>query len=276
MQQATHGDRTGGRRRVPFIVAAVAALTLLAVGCVPPPATPPAGGGGGGGGGSGVFDTLAPGSALPGDQECRSRVRPAAEVRPSNAGFNQAVGHATAAEPPYFSLASRVTGNFTGTTDEIIQWAACKWGINEDVVRAQLARESWWYQSATGDYTSNPADCAPFHPIGADGRPGQCPESIGLGQVRTQYFRPYINDSTASSAYNLDIVYATWRSCFEGHETWLNDVERGSQYGAGDLWGCVGRWYSGRWHTAAANEYIGWVQDYLNQRVWTTPGFLAG
>jgi autotransporter family porin len=36
----------------------------------------------------------------------------------------------------------RVTGNFTGTTDEIIQWAAHKWGIDEDVVRSVATAES--------------------------------------------------------------------------------------------------------------------------------------
>ena len=42
---------------------------------------------------------------------------------------------------------ARVTGNFTGTTDQIIQWAACKWGIDEDIVRAQAAKESGWHQT---------------------------------------------------------------------------------------------------------------------------------
>ena len=36
------------------------------------------------------------------------------------------------------------TGNFTGTTDEIIQWAACKWGFDENTLRAQVAKESYW------------------------------------------------------------------------------------------------------------------------------------
>ena len=49
---------------------------------------------------------------------------------------------------PWFD---RVTGNFTGTTDEIIQWAACKWGFDEDLIRAQTAKESWWFQSSVGD-----------------------------------------------------------------------------------------------------------------------------
>ena len=203
-------------------------------------------------------------------------MRAAAENRPGNARFNQTVGHPTAPEPPYFNTAGRVTGNFTGTTDEIIQWTACKWGIDEDVVRAQVARESWWHQDSTGDYTNDASLCAPGHPIGADGKPGQCPESIGLVQVRAQYYRPYINDAALSSAYNLDVTYAIWRSCFEGAETWLNTVDRGRQYAAGDMWGCIGRWYSGRWYTQAANDYMGWVQDYLNQRVWTTADFANG
>ena len=267
---ATPSHRSSWRRAS---AALLVSLTGLVVGaCVPPP--PP--GGGGGGGGGGAFQTLPPGSALPGDADCRSRVRSAAENRSVNNSFNHTTGHATAPEPPYLSLAGRVTGNFTGTTDEIIQWTACKWGIAEDVVRAQVAKESWWHQDGTGDYTGDPNLCAPGHPVGADGRPGQCPESIGLMQVRTQYFRPYINDSVVSSAYNLDIAYAVWRSCFEGHETWLNTVERGHDYAAGDAWGCIGRWFSGRWYTSAANGYIASVQDYLAQRVWTTSDFANG
>jgi autotransporter family porin len=41
------------------------------------------------------------------------------------------------------------------------------------------------------------------------------------------------------------------------------------------MWGCLGRWYSGRWHTAAAEEYIASVGDYLSQRVWESSSFLA-
>jgi autotransporter family porin len=226
-------------------------------------------------GSSSHFGTLPPGSALPSDAQCRQRVRPAAENRPGTRVFNQTTGHETNPDPA-LPTARRITGNYTGTTDQIIQWVACKWGIDENVVRAQVAIESWWHQTATGDFTTNPAHCAPRHPIGADGRAGMCPESIGLGQVRTQYFRAYISDAVASSAYNLDVTYAVWRSCFEGHETWLNTVERGRQYAKGDLWGCVGRWFSGRWHTAAATEYIGRVQSYLRQRIWTTPNFANG
>ena len=37
-----------------------------------------------------------------------------------------------------------VSGNFYGTTDMILRWAACKWGIDEDVVRAEAVEESSW------------------------------------------------------------------------------------------------------------------------------------
>ena len=53
-------------------------------------------------------------------------------------------------------------------------------------------------------------------------------------------------------------------------------MERGRQYAAGDAWGCIGRWFSGRWYTAAANDYIARVQDYLARRVWTTSDFANG
>ena len=42
---------------------------------------------------------------------------------------------------------------------------------------------------------------------------------------------------------------------------------------AGDEWGCVGRWFAGRWHTAPAQQYIGFVKKYLRERIWLQPDF---
>ena len=194
------------------------------------------------------FATLPVGSALPSDATCASRVRPAPEVRAANVSYNNTRGFGGN------SLYPRVSGNFAGTTDEILQWAACKWGIDEDIVRAQIVRESYWDQRSVGDNG----------------------ESFGLGQVRVPYHQSaFVNDNAKrSSAYNVDYTYAGWRECFEGRMTWLNTVERGRDYSAGDLWGCLGVWFSGRWYTAAAVGYMSLVQSDLNQRVWTTPSFL--
>jgi len=209
----------------------------------PTTTAPPAGG---------KFTTLPVGAALPSDDTCAARVRRTSEVRPANAAANQTPGHGAPANPPS-PLYNRVSGNFVGTTDEIIQWASCKWGIDEDVARAQTAIESWWYQSVVGDNG----------------------ESFGLMQVRQPYWGWAFNngngDARTSSAYNLDAALAARRNCFEGNETWL-----GGSYAKGDLWGCVGLWFSGRWKDAAANQYIANVQSYLNQRIWETPNFRAG
>ena len=70
------------------------------------------------------------------------------------------------------------------------------------------------------------------------------------------------------------MTYASWRACFEGQYGWLNDVEHTGTYAAGDAWGCVGVWFAGRWKTDPANTYIQAVQDYYNQKIWETSGFI--
>ncbi|MCU1501341.1 MAG: hypothetical protein JWM12_695 [Ilumatobacteraceae bacterium] len=87
-------------------------------------------------------------------------------------------------------------------------------------------------------------------------------------QVRYPYWSAAFPSATTSSAYNLDVAVGARRSCFEGKETWL-----GGAYAAGDLWGCVGLWFSGRWHDPGAETYIAAVKDYLANRIWEDPGF---
>jgi autotransporter family porin len=202
------------------------------------PTTPPS---------TGRFVTLPVGATLPTEQQCATRVRRMKENRPENATYNATKGTSPHDEFP------RVTGNFTGTTDEILQWAACKWGIDEDIVRAQIALESWWTMTSVGDNG----------------------ESFGLGQVRVPYHRSAFEDDNAkrSSAYNVDYTYQLWRDCFEGRLTWLNTVDRGAEYRSGDAMGCAGVWFSGRWRTPAANQYIARVDEYLRNKIWTQSNF---
>ena len=228
------------------------------------------------------FTTLPPGSDLPGDAECAAAVKSRPENKGLNAVYNSTPGNQSLASDFFGNsddpranseIAPRVSGNFTGTTDEILQWVACKWGIDEDIVRAQAALESWWHQNAMGDWTSDPNSCPPGHGLGVDGQPGMCPESWGVLQNRYPYEQsswPGIADSTA---FNVDTAYAIWRTCFEGYEWWLNDVDHGAEYSAGDAWGCIGRWFTGRWDTQPGNDYADRVKDYLNNRIWETAGF---
>ena len=229
------------------------------------------------------FRTLPPGASLPSGARCAAwvRARPLPERKGINRAANQTTGHRlgpgffdpSATDPRAADLAARVDGAFTGATEEILRWAACKWGVDEDLVRAQAAVESWWRQTTKGDWSGEATACPPGHRLGADGRPGECPQSYGILQNRYPYERsawPGINQSTAM---NADTAYAVWRACFEGYERWLNDVERGRPYVAGDARGCAGRWFSGRWHTGPAEDYLGKVDGYLRDRVWEQPYF---
>lgn len=202
------------------------------------------------------------GAVLPSGAECAARVRSAVEIRPENAAANNnRGGRAYANARPDWALFDRVDGDFVGTTDEIIQWAACKWGIDEDIARAQVIKESYWYQSANGDNG----------------------ESWGLGQVRDTAhgwaFEFGAVNARNSTAYNLDYTYASWRGCFEGVYTWLNHVERNGVYGPGDVWGCMGVWFSGRWYwnnDAYLNQPGDSVRFHYENRTWEELYFING
>jgi hypothetical protein len=211
------------------------------------------------------FVTLPPGSPLPSDAECAARVRRSSfEPRPENLIPNntnvyvQGVRLSGSELAPY-GYEEKVTGNFTGTTDEILQWAACKWGIDEDIVRAQAVQESYWRQSALGD-------CRGGTVPDTDG----C-QSVGILQVKGADIPPTHPGTWpyayVSTAFNADYTYGIWRACYEGKETWL-----GNGYRAGDAWGCVGRWFSGDWYRSS-QDYISRVQTILNDEVWLDPDF---
>lgn len=230
------------------------------------------------------FRTLPPGSKLPSGAQCARLVRasPSPEIRPANQAFNRTVGQPVGPglfprgdSPQVAALAPLISGGFTGTTQQILEWAACKWGISQDVVFAQAAAESSWQQAHLGDWGTDGSRCPPGHGIGADGIPGECPQSYGILQTKYGLWKsawPGIGDSTAM---NVDVTYAVWRSCFDGYEIWLNNSAPPAQpYHAGDLWGCVGRWFAGSWYTPAANQYIDRVQGLLRERVWEQPGFM--
>jgi hypothetical protein len=217
---------------------------------------------------TGPFTTLPPGSALPGDAECAARVqRSAWEPRPENATANQTNVYAQGYRLHGSYLAQygagyedRVTGNFTGTTDEIFQWAACKWGFALDTVRAQAVQESSWRQSQLGD-------CLGGRTVMET---GGC-QSVGILQIRGAGIPP-IHPGTwpyalESTAFNVDYTLAVRRLCFDGKETWL-----GNGYQAGDLWGCIGRWFSGAWHDSAAENYIKLVQQHMTNQEWNSYG----
>lgn len=230
--------------------------------------------------GPGASGTLPPGSALPGDSECAARILLSTwEPRPDNAAANQVLAGAPALATfradawggvdarANTVLRQRVTGAFSGTTDEIIQWAACKWGIDVDVIRAQAAMESWWHQDTAGDLTADSA----LWPPGATCQDGtHCYQSYGLLQIKWVYWQSAWPISRDSTAFNADAALAWRRACYEGYIQWLSAAGTAGYpgYGPGDLWGCVGQWFSGGWWDAGAVSYVANVQKDLQDRVW--------
>jgi hypothetical protein len=213
------------------------------------------------------FGTLPPGAPLPSGARCAAKVRRAPENRPANVPYNETSGHsrqmpkgdwlgATTWRNVYFR---RVNGAFTGTTDEILQWVSCKWGIDEDVTRARAAAESSWRQRWFGDEG---------HTVGILGVKCMVP-----GDAH-RFTYPECYESTS---YNADYATAFVRACYDnlfaqGH--WFNNgIPARPADPAGDrrLWECVGLWFSGRFE-AGNRAYISAVRLQYATEPWRRGG----
>ncbi|MGI9594964.1 MAG: hypothetical protein ACR2QK_02315 [Acidimicrobiales bacterium] len=252
-------------------MASVAAFGLVAAGCllgssqavgVPDaPATP-----------THYFETLPPGSVLPDGETCAEMVLvdDSEEVRPENTEQNNttvdvAVEQIDGADELWNeALAPRIDGNFTGTTEQLLRWAACKWGFDENVTRARAVSESTWFVSTEGDTSDSAAECAL---LGLD---APCPQSYGLLQVKGTVHEGTYPYSTQSTAFGLDYAMAWLRACYEGSFTWLidEDFQAEDGYGAGNEYGCVGTWFSGEWWDQPANDYVGEVRYHVENESW--------
>ncbi|HEY6748331.1 MAG TPA: hypothetical protein VI357_21755 [Mycobacteriales bacterium] len=289
------GTSGAGRRRRRLALAGLAAVLLGAAGAVaylgstPAPGQPAAAVGRAAAPPppQGYFELRPPGAyrSLPDDAEAARAVhRSSWEIRPENARFNRT-------EPPALRLVPRddaargydplwnqyvthrITGRFHGTTDEIFQWAAVKWGVPDNVLRTVAMMESDWRQSNQGDDVTDPSRCPPGYSV-------PCPVTFGIVGTKSTSWPgvfPWNRDSTATA---VDVLGGWLRGCYEGWVWWLRD--HGSRelgvYAAGDIWGCVGAWASGNWHDlepgrASGERYLRRSQQLNALRPWLEPGF---
>jgi len=231
------------------------------------------------------FANLPPMASLPSGAQCAAWVRArreGAESQPANRIYNAAVP--TAAELAAFHAKpvfdghvsawdfARVDGDFSGSTDQILRWAACKWGIDEDLLRAQAWAESKWKQAAAGDPRRDPAQCKAGNWNGWNGN--SCLQSYGILQVKVFDFNtwPEARDSTA---FNADFRAAYQRACVNGDIGYLRErtpLPGYPSYPAYDTeqaaWGCIGDWFSGGWYDAGALSYIKQVKQAYVMRPW--------
>jgi autotransporter family porin len=203
-----------------------------------------------------------------------SIIRNSKEVRPDNTTANHTVGDGTYTIGPWATEAHwvarnanfrQVQGQFTGTTTEMFSWAGCRWGIDEDTLRAVAVQESYWHISTVGDYC---------------GKPGE--GSYGLTQIKNATCDGKLAwggypDSTQSSAFDVDFYGAYLRSCYDGDYydggSWLYGGRTVTQIAAAHswdyvLWGCIGSWFSGGWYDSGAQSYISGVKAHLANRDW--------
>lgn len=225
----------------------------------------------------------APGSAPLSDAEAASRVRSAPEKRSANATANSYKPSATELQT-YLTgernkngklpaetnpLYAKVTGGFTGTTDEIIQWAAHKWGIPEDLVRAQAVTESYWNQAAMGDQKTV-ADPLAYPSFSRIAGTSDVKQSLGLMQIKWNHPDANTNGIGTeplrwkSTAFNVDYTLATIRWYFDGQCSWCT-----AGYSAGQQWEALAAWYAPYpWKNAGQLEYIAKVKYHLANRTW--------
>jgi hypothetical protein len=163
-------------------------------------------------------------------------------------------------------LLKRVTGGFTGSTDEILQWAAYKWGIEPDILRAVAIVESNWNQQTMGDRRDG-VDASKYPPqsrIDSD----SVYETLGIMQIK---WRPdnSINPGSEplrwkSTAFNADLWGAIVHYYYDGLCNWC-----GSGYSGGQLWESIGAHFSPTpWRNSGQMSYIDKVKGVMAAHPW--------
>jgi hypothetical protein len=165
------------------------------------------------------------------------------------------------------------------STDDLIQWAAHKWGIPEDWLRAEYVQESYWNAFQLGDEASVGPHWYSLYPLQARiPHSRSVYQSLGITQVK------WIPDGSVgpgteplrwqSTSFNIDYQAATVRFYF--------DNPRGARSSWGDssyipcqAWNSIGAWFEPYpWGNGGQRQYVGEVRGYLADREWTASNFV--
>lgn len=231
----------------------------------------------------GYFQQQPPGTPIKSDAVCAAAIhRSTWEPRPENAQANSSMPITTGSRLGNFgsytstwnqNYRPRITGALSQyiahpTTDEVIQWVACKWGWSDEEIRGEAVQESSWRNSSTGDSEARSRGHCPF-----DVTSDPCFTSYGLMQSKWYYEPENQPSGTAGSGYPstkistafiVDLFAAQMRGCYDGQSSYLNG---GAGKTTGDLWGCIQSWYSGSW-TAGGGSYATSVKNHIAQQEW--------
>ncbi len=107
-----------------------------------------------------------------------------------------------------------------------------------------------------------------------------CPVTFGIVGTKSTSWPGIFPWNRTSTAAAVDVLGGWLRGCYEGWVWWLRDHGNRSRgvYHSGDIWGCVGAWYSGNWHDGPANGHGGESYSqrayyWYKQRPWLRPRF---
>jgi hypothetical protein len=176
---------------------------------------------------------------------------------------------------PYYAY---VTGDFRGTTDEIIQWAAAKWGIPVNWLRAQYAQESVWRQRMLGDLTDVGAAWYDLYPPQARvAGTTEVYETMGISQIK---WAP--NNSVGagteplrweSTAFAADYQAATVRFYFDDPDR-ARSRWGDASYRPRQAWNSMAAWFDPYpWGNKLQRWYVHVIGSQLAKHSWTKPYF---
>jgi hypothetical protein len=158
------------------------------------------------------------------------------------------------------------------TTTEAISFAACRWGIREDLLRAVAVQESDWQEHGS------PGDqCSGTNNHGIPMTVANGFGSFGIIQVKNYNCDPnYDNEGDwggfdrtwNSTFFALDLYGAAFRRACLEQGLWYtipatDDLARREK-------GCVGAWFSGSYNPDIA--YVNWVYTHLANKDWLNYG----
>jgi hypothetical protein len=214
------------------------------------------------------------GRAYPGPNEYVPTTRQAAAFRNTKGS----TGETNVEFNPYYAYVDGRDGMRQPSTDDLIQWAAHKWGIPEDWLRAEYARESYWNQFNLGDETQVAPRAYRAYPSQSRLPHGSAVyQSLGITQIR------WVPDGSLhwgteplrwlSTAFNVDYQAATLRFYYDNPQG-TRSAWGDASYQPCQKWNSIGAWYRPYpWGNTAQATYVRGVQQNLAARNWTSASF---
>jgi len=180
---------------------------------------------------------------------------------------------------PYARYVDGRDGMRDPSTDDLIQWAAHKWGIPENWLRAEYVVESYWNQFNLGDDTRVSSRWYHLYPYQSRiPHTSNVYQSLGITQVR------WAPDGSLgagaeplrweSTAFNVDVQAATIRFYYD-NPSGARSAWGDATYAPCEKWPSLGGWYQPYpWGNAGQASYIKTVRGDLNGRDWVSSSFL--